>query len=120
MSKKMVGRLVRTFYGEIGTVVKWEPLGPALTDTLVEYEDSKRLCWHASHSLQPFDDLGPLPSRRMAQAEATAKAVASLRIIRESLVANWHDRWPGAEHGKAIIGNCLNSAIESLEKKTNV
>jgi len=110
----MVGRKVKSTWGRTGEVVKWEPLGAGMTDTLVQHDDG--LCWHASHSLKPIDDLGPLPSRREAQEAARVQALDSLRAIRADHVANFNKPWPGCEHGKAILGRAIDGAIKELSR----
>jgi hypothetical protein len=54
--------------------------------------------------------------RRRRSAEANAPALASLRAIRASLVAEFYrPRWPGCEFGKTIIGRSIDAAIAELE-----
>ena len=111
----MIGRRVRTFWGETGVVVQWEPLLHSMTDALVDHDDG-RLCWHSSHSLRPIDDGGPLPSREVACEAARQKGLEQLKRIREQHVAEMHKPWPGMEFGKAHVGQMLDGAIASLEK----
>lgn len=87
-----------------------------MTDVRVHDVATGRDCWYASHSLTPIDDLGPLPSRREAQARASIERLAALREIHNRHVADWHKPWPGAEHGKAIIGCAIVGAIEATER----
>lgn len=37
----MIGRRVRSFWGDLGVVVRWEPLTAAMTDALVLFEEDK-------------------------------------------------------------------------------
>lgn len=110
----MEGRKVRTPWGEAGRVTKWEPLSAGMTDALVRYDDGREV-WHASHTLKPTDGRGPLPSREGARRKARAEALKSLRAVREQMVREWRNPWPGAEHGKAIVGKAVAQAIEDLE-----
>lgn len=112
----MIGRRVRSWCGATGTVLRWEPLSAAMTDTLLR-EESGRECWYSSHQLRPIDDLGPLPSRDAAQREADASALASLEKCRADLVRDWHKRWYGLEHGKAIVGRSIVGAIEDIKRR---
>ena len=109
----MIGRKVQAHWYGPGTVIRWEPLSEGMTDALVDH-GRDQLVWHASHGLIPIDDLGPLPDRVEARATARADAVRSLRVIRENLIATFDKPWPGAEHGKAIVGKAIDGAIASL------
>ena len=95
-------------------MIQWKPLSSGMCDTLVENEEGQR-CWHSSRSLQPTDDLGPLPSRSEALEEARKERLRQLRTIREDLVQNFHERWFGLEHGKALVGRALDNAIKETE-----
>lgn len=114
----MIGRKVRdAWYGlNAGEVIRWEPIGAAMTDVLVRDENGHE-CWYASHSLTPIDGLGPLPSRHEAQDRARSQTLASLKAIREQHVAEFHKPWPGCEHGKTIIGRAIDGAITALESE---
>lgn len=112
----MVGRQVRTLWGETGRVIRWEPLGHAMTDALVRRDDGTE-CWYSSRDLHPTDGNGPLPSRDDARRQAETTAIVSLRACREQLIAEWHTPWPGCEHGKAIIGMAIDGAIASLKRR---
>ena len=111
----MIGREVRTVRGEVGVVVQWEPLGASMCDVLVEHSDGRK-CWHASHSLKSTCG-GPLPTRDEARAEADAVATRQLQGILTQHVAKFHDRWPGAEHGKAIVGNAIVGALAEVKAR---
>lgn len=110
----MIGRKVTTRgYGQYdiaGTVIEWAPLGAAMCDALIQRDDGS-ICWVASHTLVPIDDLGPLPSRRAAQKQARAETGAGLHEIRRQLISKWHDPWPGCEHGKALVGRMIDRAL---------
>ena len=110
----MIGRKVKTFWGDKGEVTKWEPLGAAMCDVLVLHDDGKN-CWHASHTLQPTDNLGPLPSKEKVRKVERQRALSSLRAIRANHISDFNKPWPGCEHGKVIVGNALNGAIAELE-----
>lgn len=112
----MIGRRVKSAWQGLadGTIERWEPLGAAGCDVLVR-DTSGHLCWYASHSLTPIDGLGPLPSRREAQEQARENTLASLQAIRAKHIAEWHEPWPGCEHGKAIIGRAIDGAIKDLK-----
>ncbi len=47
-------------------------------------------------------------------AKANAPIIASLRAIRDAHIRNWNERWPGCEHGKALVGMMLNRALTDL------
>jgi hypothetical protein len=99
-----------------GEVVEWAPLGACMTDVLVR-EDDGRMCWYASTSLTPDDGQGPLPSRAAAQKAACAETERSLLAIRDGLVSEWHRPWPGAEFGKAIVGQSIDGALADVRRK---
>lgn len=108
----MIGRRV-SVDGRTGRVRQWEPLGSAMTDALVAFDDGS-LCWYASYGLVPADGVGPLPSRRAARERADQQLLGSLERIREQHVQDWHRRWPGVEFGKAILGRSLDGAIADV------
>lgn len=110
----MVGRAVRA-RGRDGTVEQWEPLGAAMCDALVRFEDGSR-CWFASHELRPADALGPLPSRSGARKIAEGEALTRLRAIRADHVRDFAKPWPGANFGKAIVGMSIDAAIKSFSR----
>jgi len=112
----VIGRRVRSLRGESGVVTAWEPLGAAMTDTLVML-DSGTLVWFGSADLRAADDLGPLPSRRQACERTRVRTLASLKAIRAQHVAEWSRPWPGCEHGKALIGRAIDGAIDALESE---
>jgi hypothetical protein len=113
----MIGRKVHTgYHGTTGTVVQWEPLGAGMTDILVEHDDGS-LCWYGSGGCRPIDGRGALPSRQAAREAADHKALIQLQKIREDLISEWHYPWPGAEHGKAIIGKAIDGAIADVKER---
>lgn len=113
----MIGRKVESaWYKMRGEVIKWEPLGVAMCDILVRHDDGSE-CWYASSSVESTDGLGPLPSRDDARRKADAEALDSLRAIKAKHIAEWNKPWPGAEHGKAIIGNAINGAIAEVKSR---
>ncbi len=111
----MLGRKVSSAWHRLasGEIVKWEPLGAAMCDVLVR-DGLGRVCWYASSDLSPIDGLGPLPSRAVAREWARVIALDDVRAMRAALVARWHEPWPGAEFGKAIVGQSIEGAIVEL------
>lgn len=112
----MIGRRVKAPWDGEGEVVKWEPLGAAMCDALVRFDNGREV-WHSSHSLRPIDGLGDLPSRKTAQEVARHRSLAALKSIREQHVRDFHKPWPGCEFGKAHFGRMVDKAIEDLEDK---
>jgi len=81
----MTGRKVRSLTtGETGIIARWEPLGSAMCDCLVQQDDGEQV-WHASHTLRPTDDLGPLRSR----GEAIDKAERKMRMSLDAIARKW-------------------------------
>ena len=81
----MIGRRVESrWHRRSGTVVRWEPLGSGLCDTLIEHGDGS-LCWYGSSDLTPIDGEGPLPSRR--EAIETAHKLQAAQLLR--IAALW-------------------------------
>ena len=114
----MIGRHVTSTWHKFkGVVLRWEPLGSAMCDVLVQRDDGSEVWWFASSDLKPTDDLGPLPCRHEARERVDREALASLKSIRASLVAEWNKPWPGAEHGKSIVGQALDGAINEVETR---
>jgi hypothetical protein len=112
----MIGRKAKSLWGETGEVVKWEPLGSGMCDVLLQQDDGKQV-WHASSDLRPIDGLGQLPSRKEAQEHAEKTALRQLRAIRAQHVKEFRTTpWPGAEFGKALVGQAIDNAIEELEE----
>ena len=111
----MIGRRVKASpWGEVGVVVKWEPLIHSMCDALVR-DDEGHECWFSSAHFKPLDGLGALPSRREARETARVEALKSLRSIRAQHVRDWNKPWPGAEFAKAIMGQSIDGAIAKLE-----
>lgn len=107
----MIGRKVQSKWQRIqGVVIKWEPLGAALCDVLVQRDEGGPI-WVASSELEPMDDLGPLPLREEARKQNNHCMLAYLRNIRGRLVNELKNPWPGNEFGKSIIGKALDNAI---------
>jgi hypothetical protein len=106
-------RVCRRYVGTyLGTVAQYEPLSAAMCDVLVRADDGAE-CWWASHELAYLDGRA-LPDRGVVQAQRAAVVRWQLQAIRARLVAEWHQPWPGAEHGKAIVGRALDAAIASV------
>lgn len=112
----MIGRKVRSPWGETGTAVRWEPLSPAMCDVLVRHGDGQEV-WHASHTLRPTDGFGQLPSRAEARKVARNKARSQLRAIRAQHVRDFNEPWPGAEFAKTIIGRAIDGALADLDQQ---
>lgn len=113
-----IGRRVRDVWGEVGTIVAWYPLDSGMTDTLVDF-DGKGEVSVTMRTLRAVDDEhdhNPLPSRAAAQAAARHETIKSLRAIRAQHVADFHKPWPGAEHGKAILGRAIDAALEEVSR----
>lgn len=120
---QVIGRKIRV-RGREGTVIRWEPIGAGSCDALIQFmppgtEERKRdePCWYSSTELVPIDGLGPLPSRKEAREARRVEMLAQLHKIRAQHVADFAKPWPGAEHGKVIVGRALDGAIGDLEKK---
>lgn len=110
----MIGRKVQSKWQRIqGVVIKWEPLGAALCDVLVQRDEGGPI-WVASSELEPVDGLGPLPLREEARKQNNHCTLVYLRNIRGRLVNELKNPWPGAEFGKVILGNALNKAIKEI------
>lgn len=108
-------RLVKSdWHRTRGEVIEWEPLSAAMCDTLVRDENGRE-CWYGSGDLKPDDGWGPLPSRAEAREQARTKAATQLEAMRAQLIAEWHKPWPGAEHGKALVGMMIDGAIADLK-----
>lgn len=117
-TETMVGRRVRAPYHKIeGVVLRWEPLGAALCDVLVR-DDAGRECWIGSGDARPADDRGPLPTRAAAIRAAAERAERDLTQIRADLVTEIRTgaAWPGAEHGKAILGRAVDGALAEVRR----
>lgn len=116
-TNRVAGRRVRDGWHNVeGEIVKWDPLSSGMCDILVR-RDNGDLVWLASYAVKPIDGRGPLPSRQGVRREAAEETLCSLRAIRSQHIADFHKPWPGAEFGKAIIGQALNDAIASLEEE---
>lgn len=96
-----------------GVVLEWDPLTAGMCDVRVQ-EDGGRECWYASSDLAPADGLGPLPRRDVAREWARVRALEDLQAIRAQHIRDFYKPWPGAEHGKAIIGQSIDGAIRAL------
>lgn len=103
-----------------GTIIKWEPLGGAMCDVLVQHDDGYE-CWYGSSSLRPVDGLGDLPSRREAQEENDFRMRDQLQSILDKFVQEemqpHSKRWPGAEFGKYVVGQAITRALEEVEAR---
>lgn len=106
----IAGRTVRSLWGETGTISRWEPLGSAMCDVLVDLDNGKQ-CWFASSSLR-FKDGSQLPSRKEAQQEADNTTLRQLKGMRSGLQ---REGWEGAWFGKAILGDAIDGAIDEVE-----
>jgi hypothetical protein len=97
-------------------VLRYEPLGSGLCDTLVQEVASGRKVWVASHELKRLDGV-KITSRQEHRAKADEEALSSLREIRRQHVGDFLEPWPGLEHGKALLGQMLDTAIGDIEKR---
>jgi len=115
---RMIGRHVKSAWHGLtdGEIVKWEPLGAAMTDVLVRDTATGKESWYASYGLTPIDGKGPLPSRSKAQERNRQAMETSLEAIRAQHVKEWHKPWPGAEFGKAILGRSIDAALADVRK----
>lgn len=112
----MIGRKVQSKWQRIqGVVIKWEPLGAALCDVLVQRDEGGPI-WVASSELEPMDNLGPLPLREEVRKLNDDVTLYRLREIRDGL-AKEYAPWPGAEFGKVILGRALNEAIKEISNE---
>ena len=111
----MIGRKVKYWTGQEGTVTAWEPLGTSMCDVRVQHNDGS-VCWYGSAApyLKPTDGLGPLPDREEARAAAKKIQKEQLEAIRAKLVEEWHTPWPGMEFGKVHLGKMLDGALKDL------
>ena len=117
VSREMIGRRVRVSpWGDEGVVVEWSPLSGGMCDVVIRRDDGSAVAV-GSGSCQPVDGRGELPSRGDAQRAARAETVASLEKIRARLIAGWHEKWAGCEHGKAIVGRAIDAALKELRKE---
>ena len=127
-----------------GIVLRYEPLGSGMCDTLVRFdvarlpgyccgsdETGRRYslrwtrfvpgyeCWVASHELRSEEGGGPaFRLRQEVRRQAAHYRAIELRGIRAGLIADWHKPWPGAEFGKAFIGQALDAAIKEAEEES--
>ena len=115
----MIGRRVKSpWHGLVeGKIIKWEPFGAGMTDVLVRDVATGNEAWYASSGLTPIDGAGPLPSRSDVRESRRREMEASLEKIRGQHVKECHKPWPGAEHGKAILGRAIDEALESVRPK---
>jgi hypothetical protein len=54
--------------------------------------------------------------RKAARLAANKPIIEQLHKIKNSLISEWRESWPGVEHGKGILGQAINRAIEELDK----
>jgi hypothetical protein len=103
-------------HGYFAVVVKWEPLGAGMCDALLRFDADGYEIWVSTHTLTPCDGL-PRQSRTDAIREAEERTLAQLEAIRADHIRGFHKPWPGAEHGKAIVGNALTNAIDDVKAR---
>jgi len=112
----MIGRRVRSVWGDIGEVRRWEPLSSGMTDTLVRFEDGKE-CWFSSTDLRPVDGRGALPDRTDARRHANARTMVLLDAIIERHVREFSQPWPGCEFAKVLVGNGFVAARDTVKTR---
>lgn len=110
---EMVGRRVQTFWNKTpGEVIQWEPLAHG-GDVLIRDEGGKE-CWHSSHTLQPIDGLGPLPSRNDFRRKTRQESIETLKALKAQ---GFTKRWAGCEFAKVFVGNAIIRALAELERE---
>jgi hypothetical protein len=109
----VIGRRVTSSWHRVtGTVTRWEPLGPGLTDTLVHLDDGREM-WFSSDELRGVDGR-PLPLRSTERERARLETISSLERIRAAHIAEFHRPWPGCEYAKVWVGQMIDGALEEL------
>lgn len=105
------------FRGQEGKVLRYEPLGSGMCDTLIAAGGKE--FWVASHELRRVDGVR-IPSRQERRRDADKEALTSLREIRRQHVEDFLKPWPGLEHGKALLGQMIDGAIADIEERRPV
>lgn len=54
------------------------------------------------------------------RAAINAPLIAELEKVMVVFMRGWHKPWPGADFGKAIVGNAIAGAIEDLGGKVSI
>lgn len=103
--------------GERVTIETWEPFGAGMCDVRVRFE-SGRILWTTLYTLQPTSG-EPFPQRREICKMRNEESIAQNEKIRADLVEEIRSgrRWPGAEHGKAILGRAIDGALRDLRNE---
>jgi hypothetical protein len=101
-SQDIVGRKVRSHWGDVGEIVEVEPYSPAMTNTLVlieksDYKEPGTKVWYALSDLRSIDGLGPLSS--LKQLRSARKAWYPKKLVRRRTAAFM---MPVVEHGTWI------------------
>ena len=115
---RMINRHVKSgWHGLVdGVITKWEPFGAGMTDVLVRDVSNGHEAWYASHGLTPIDNKGPLPSRAEVRELRRHETEEALEKIRGQHVRD-KKPWPGAEFGKAILGQSIDQALKEVRSK---
>lgn len=114
--RSMVGRRVSAYGLGDGTVERWEPYSAGMTDTLVAFDSGKQV-WVGSRELRPVDGRGGLPDRYDVREMMDAEAERQLEQIRDDHIRDFRQPWPGAEHGKAIVGQAVTGALSDVKAR---
>lgn len=101
---------------EEGEVISWDPFTAGMCDIVVRFPDGYE-CAYGSSDPKPVDGKGPLPSKVDLCRLNDVLTLAQLQGIRAQHVEDTrqHKPWPGAEHGKTIIGQALDGAIADVK-----
>lgn len=114
----VLGRKARDLQtGRTVTIEAWEPFGAGMCDVKVSTEG--RVFWTALSDLRPLPGEEVFPRRldvcRMRDAEMLRDLRETLEDMKGEIRSG--ERWPGAEFGKAIVGQSLVGAIEDVKKR---
>ena len=103
--------------GEVAEVIKFDPLGSAMTDKLLRFSDGFE-CW-VGGELEPADGRESLPSRRDIRRQADQETLAYLQSTYRNTrnTREFREIWPGCEFAKTIVGNSLLQAIAEVERR---
>ena len=100
-----------------GVVLKYDPFTGGMNDVVVRFEDGRKV-WTSCHMLKRTDGAA-LPDHREVCKARDEQTLAQLQSIRAQHVRDFNKPWPGAEHGKAIVGMALDGAIKDVKRRLN-